>query len=209
MQIVKSNFNKILYVAIILTAIIAGWGLSKIFSSSNTSNEIDTSFRLIDNTGQNLTNNDLKGKSKVIFFGFTNCPDVCPISADLMSASINKIKNEELSLNNIEFIFITTDPKRDTPERMTEFLSDYNPKIIGLTGKYSNLKNVWKNFFVHVLPVNDDTQDHGDVGTPESHNYMVEHTAFYYLFDKKDRLSAILPFGTSEEILLTEIKKIL
>ena len=210
MQASKSNFNKLLYIAIIITAIIAGWGLSKIFSSNNTSNQIDSAFSLIDSNGKNLTNSDLRGKSKVIFFGFTYCPDVCPISVDLMSASIDIIKNENQSLDQVEFLFITTDPKRDTPERLKEFLSGFSPKIIGLTGEYAELKKVWKNFFVHVLPAKghsvekgNDHSDHGD------ENYMVEHTAFFYLFNNQDQLSAILPFGTSEEVLLTEIKKIL
>ena len=215
MQYLKSNFNKLLYVAIIITAIIAGWGISKIFSSNNTSNQIDSAFSLIDSNGKNLTNNDLKGKSKVIFFGFTYCPDVCPISTELMSASITNIVSKNLNIDDIEFLFITTDPKRDTPKRMTKYLSDFNPKIIGLTGKHSDLKKVWKNFFVHVLPANevtaaDHTMDHSNEDVDHSsENYMVEHTAFYYLFNNKDELSAILPFGTSEEILLTEIKKIL
>ena len=60
MQYLKSNFNKLLYVAIIITAIIAGWGISKIFSSNNTSNQIDSTFSLIDNNGRNLTSNDLR-----------------------------------------------------------------------------------------------------------------------------------------------------
>ena len=215
MQPSKSNFNKLLYIAIIITAIIAGWGLSKIFSSNSTSNQIDSAFSLIDSNGKNLTNNDLKGKSKVIFFGFTYCPDVCPISTELMSASITNIVSKNLNIDDIEFLFITTDPKRDTPKRMTKYLSDFNPKIIGLTGEHSDLKRVWKNFFVHVLPANevtaiDHAMDHSsEEGDHSSENYMVEHTAFYYLFNNKDELSAILPFGTSEEILLTEIKKIL
>ena len=136
MQYLKSNFNKLLYVAIIITAIIAGWGISKIFSSNNTSNQIDSTFSLIDNNGRNLTSKDLRGKSKVIFFGFTYCPDVCPISTELMSASINNIVSNNLNIDDIEFLFITTDPKRDSPKRMTRYLSDYNPKIIGLTGKH-------------------------------------------------------------------------
>ena len=214
MQASKSNFNKLLYIAIIITAIIAGWGLSKIFSSNNTSNQIDSAFSLIDSNGKNLTNSDLRGKSKVIFFGFTYCPDVCPISTELMSASINNIVSKNLNIDDIAFLFITTDPKRDTPKRMGN-RSNYNPKIIGLTGKHSDLKKVWKNFFVHVLPANevtavDHAMDHSSEGEDHSgENYMVEHTAFYYLFNNKDELSAILPFGTSEEILLTEIKKIL
>ncbi len=140
MQASKSNFNKLLYIAIIITAIIAGWGLSKIFSSNNSSNQIDSAFSLIDSNGKNLTNSDLRGKSKVIFFGFTYCPDVCPISTELMSASINNIVSKNLNIDDIEFLFITTDPKRDTPKRMARYLSDYNPKIIGLTGKHSDLK---------------------------------------------------------------------
>ena len=72
MQSVKSNFNKLLYLAIIITAIIAGWGLSQIFSNSSvSSNQINITFELTDHNGQSLTSGDLKNKSKVIFFGFT------------------------------------------------------------------------------------------------------------------------------------------
>ena len=215
MQSVKSNFNKLLYLAIIITAIIAGWGLSQIFSNSSvSSNQINMTFELTDHNGQSLTSGDLKNKSKVIFFGFTNCPDVCPISTDLMSALINNISTAELNLDSIEFLFITTDPKRDNPERMKNYLSDYNSKIIGLTGEHVSLKKVWKNFFVHVLPASGGAHDHSKKNTEEvsgyeTDDYMVEHTAFYYLFNGDDELSAILPFGTSEEILLTEIKRIL
>jgi len=215
MQSSKSNFNKFLYLAIVITAIIAGWGLSQIFSNSSvSSNQINTTFELTDHNGQSLTSGNLKNKSKVIFFGFTHCPDVCPISTDLMSASINNLSNANFNLDSIEFLFITTDPKRDNPERMKNYLSDYSSKIIGLTGEHVNLKKVWKNFFVHVLPASGGTHDHSkenneEVSSYETDDYMVEHTAFYYLFNEDDELSAILPFGTSEEILLTEIKRIL
>jgi protein SCO1/2 len=74
-----------------------------------------------------------------------------------MSASINNIVSKNWNIDDIEFLFITTDPKRDTTKRMARYLSDYNPKIIGLTGKHSDLKKVWKNFFVHVLPANEVT----------------------------------------------------
>ena len=192
MQSSKSNFNKFLYLAIVITAIIAGWGLSQIFSNSSvSSNQINTTFELTDHNGQSLTSGNLKNKSKVIFFGFTHCPDVCPISTDLMSASINNLSNANLNLDSIEFLFITTDPKRDNPERMKNYLSDYNSKIIGLTGEHVNLKKVWKNFFVHVLPASRGAHDHSKENNEE------------------DDLSAILPCGTSEEILLTEIKRIL
>ena len=207
---IKNNFNKIIYILIILAAVIVGWGVSKLLSDDKASNQINNSFNLLNDDGLILSSDDLNEKSKVIFFGFTNCPDVCPISVDLMTASIDIIKNENQSLDQVEFLFITTDPKRDTPERLKEFLSGFSPKIIGLTGEYAELKKVWKNFFVHVLPAKgqsvekgNDHSDHGD------ENYMVEHTAFFYLFNNQDQLSAILPFGTSEEVLLTEIKKIL
>ena len=129
---IKNNFNKIIYILIILTAVIAGWGISKLLSDDKASNQINNSFNLLNDDGLILSSDDLNEKSKVIFFGFTNCPDVCPISVDLMSASIDIIKNENQSLDQVEFLFITTDPKRDTPERLKEFLSGFSPKILSL-----------------------------------------------------------------------------
>ena len=170
-------------------------------------------FELKDMNNNSITQESFNGPLTAIFFGFTNCPDICPMTLNKMDIALNRIKKNKKK--DFKVFFISVDPKRDTPRRMARYLSDYNPKIIGLTGKHSDLKKVWKNFFVHVLPANevtavDHAMDHSSEGEDHSgENYMVEHTAFYYLFNNKDELSAILPFGTSEEILLTEIKKIL
>ena len=131
-----------------------------------------------------------------------------------MSNAIDQLKRENHSIDGIKFFFVTVDPERDSPERLKEFLGNFSNNLIGLTGTHEDLMPIWKDFFVHVEPAtNSEHQNH--LGTseqtgPESiekENYMVQHTAFYYIFDNKDKLQSILPFGSSIEQMVEDLKK--
>ena len=127
-----------------------------------------------------------------------------------------------------KFLFVSVDPERDTPKRMNEYLSNFNAEIIGLTGDYKTLKPVWENFFVHVKSNmtqdqepysnidgikkhnshdnhNSDNHSHSEVS---ENNYIVQHSAFYFIFDRKDNLKTILPFGSSAEEILIELSNL-
>ena len=129
-----------------------------------------------------------------------------------------------------KFLFISVDPGRDTPERLNKYLSNFNDEIIGLTGNYESLKPVWDNFFVHVksdnLPeqgsysdlINANNKKNHESHDAHSHshesddmvedNYIVQHSAFYFIFDRKNNLENILPFGSDSEDILLELSKI-
>jgi len=230
----KRNTNLFLVSLIFIFAIIAGWGLSSFFNNQKNNDHIDISFNLINHFGEEVSNEDFDNFNKVIFFGFTHCPDVCPMGVSVLSNVIDDIE-ERADIDDYKFIFVTVDPDRDTPNRLNDFLSNFNEKIVGLTGEYESLKPVWENFFVHVksnmIPEQDsyseldnskiqsshedhDSHDsHGDHGAnndkeDSNNNYIVQHSAFYFIFDRKDNLKTILPYGSSSEEILVELSNL-
>ena len=219
----KRNTNLFLVSLIFIFAIIAGWGLSNLFNNERDDGHIDISFNLINHFGDEVSNEDFTNFNKVIFFGFTHCPDVCPMGVSILSNVIDELNDASKS----KFLFISVDPERDTPKRLNKYLSNFNDKIIGLTGDYESLKPVWENFFVHVKSDNmpeqgsySDLTDSNNVKAHDAHshshgteemidnNYIVQHSAFYFIFDHKNNLKNILPFGSSSEDILLELSKI-
>ena len=230
----KRNINIFLVSLILIFAIILGWSFANLFNSSASDQYIDNSFNLINHNGEEVSIKSYLNKNKVFFFGFTHCPDVCPMGVSVLSNVIDDIE-ERADIDDYKFIFVTVDPDRDTPNRLNDFLSNFNEKIVGLTGEYESLKPVWENFFVHVksnmIPEQDsyseldnskiqnshedhDSHDsHGDHGAnndkeDSNNNYIVQHSAFYFIFDRKDNLKTILPYGSSSEEILVELSNL-
>tara|TARA_Y100000748_G_scaffold43252_1_gene32165 strand:+ start:1329 stop:1913 length:585 start_codon:yes stop_codon:yes gene_type:complete len=89
-------------------------------------------FSLTDMNNNKITDDSFKGPLTAIFFGFTNCPDICPMTLNKMDIAISKLKNENESLN---LFFITVDPERDTPEVVKDYLSSFENNFVGITGE--------------------------------------------------------------------------
>ena len=216
-MISKNRVNQFLFISIIILAVVAGWAVSELFrdKSPEISNNIQLKFSAIDHSGINVTESSYDGYAKVFFFGFTHCPDICPISANLMANAIDELTKDNYPIENIKFFFVTVDPSRDSPKRLNDFLSNFSNSIIGLTGTHENLMPIWKDFFVHVEPaIQSEHQNHlsnteqNDEKGMVDENYMVQHTAFYYIFDNDNILQSILPFGSSIEQMIEDLKKI-
>lgn len=128
-------------------------------------------FKLIDQDGKEFTEKNLLGKFSIIYFGFTHCPDICPDELDKLSIWIDDLKKRGITLQPI---FITCDPARDSPEVVKEYLSEFHPDFIGLTGDYNAVKSACKQYRVYF-------------STPPSlkpgQDYLVDHSIFFYLMD--------------------------
>lgn len=112
---------------------------------------------LYDTKGEPVTHKDFAGKYYLIYFGFTFCPDVCPVSLMKMSSALNKVKeSKEAKYFDIEAIFVSVDPDRDSNERIEEYCKIFNPSLIGLTHKSNSapeLKDLLKKFKIHVSKI--------------------------------------------------------
>jgi protein SCO1/2 len=127
-------------------------------------------FTLTDQNGQPFRLSDQRGKVTLVFFGYTHCPDVCPITL----ASYTKI-HERLGeqADQVRFVFITVDPERDTVQQMHDHLANFDPAIIGLTGSSDELEPVWKDYGVFL-------DAHHGTGVE---NYDVDHSSRIYAID--------------------------
>ena len=150
--------------------------------SNNSNAEIGGNFILRD-FDNNKFDISLSKKVKIVFFGFLNCPDICPTALSEVSNLMKKL--DGLS-ENILPIFITVDPERDTPELLKNYLSFFDNRIIGLTGTQDQIETVSNQYHVYYS-----YQNKGD-----EENYTVNHTANLYLLDEDNNVEKIFMPGT-------------
>ena len=148
-------------------------------------------FALIDHTGQPRTDTDFRGKLLLIYFGYTNCPDICP--ADLMQ--IGLAMNELGPAGEaVQPLFITLDPERDTAARLADYVPLFHPRLIGLTGSVEEIRRVALAFKVYYAKYPPDTADYG-----------VDHSSFVYLIDGTGKYIGFFPPGTTAERMIEMI----
>jgi protein SCO1/2 len=127
-------------------------------------------FRLTDETGSQLTDQNLKGKPFLVFFGFTHCPDICPTKLYEMSQVLTSVEKD---VPDIAALFISVDPERDTPDAMKLYLSSFNPRIKGLTGDQAEIDTVVKAYRAYAKKV-----------PTEGGTYTMDHTSLVYLMGR-------------------------
>jgi protein SCO1 len=140
---------------------------------------IGGSFTLTDQNGRTVSDADLKGHPFLVFFGFTNCPDVCPTTLFEVSEVLRALGPQA---DAMRAFFITIDPERDTPPVMKDYLSSFDPHLSGLTGNPAAIAAVAKAYRVYYKKV-----------PLEQGGYTMDHTAIVYLMDKNGRF--ISPFN--------------
>lgn len=129
-------------------------------------------FTLTDHTGARVTEKDFLGKYAVIFFGFTNCPDICPSGLQVLTAALNDIGDQA---KLVRPIFVTLDPQRDTPEKLAQYLKSFHPNFIGLTGSEQEVAAAAKAYRVYYQKVTDDSNPA---------NYSFDHASLFYIMGK-------------------------
>lgn len=136
-------------------------------------------FKLIDQNGRTVTEQDVRGRPFLVFFGYTYCPDVCPTTLFDISEIFRKLGPEA---DRAAALFITVDPERDTPEKLKAYLSSFDPHLRGLTGDQAAIDAAVKAYRAYSKKIPD-----SDGG------YTMDHTALVYLMDKEGRFVA--PFN--------------
>jgi protein SCO1/2 len=138
-------------------------------------------FHLEDQNGKPISDQDLKGRPFLVFFGFTHCPDICPTTLFEMSQLMRTLGPDA---DRTAAVFITVDPERDTPAVIKDYLSNFDPHLRGLTGDQTSVNAALKAYRVYAKKV---PLDNGD--------YTMDHTALVYLMDKDGRFVA--PFNVN------------
>lgn len=152
-------------------------------------------FRLVDHTGQTVTDADLKGRPFLVFFGFTHCPDICPTTLFEVSEILSKLGKDA---DRVNALFVTVDPERDTQEKLKDYLSSFHPRLRGLTGEPAAIAAMEKTYRVYSKKV---PLDGG--------GYTMDHTALVYLMDKEGRFVAPFNMKRRPEDAAAELRKYL
>ena len=136
--------NKFFVILLLLSTLLSCSDNNFIFNGSNlTEAKLDSYFELTSHKGEEKTIKDFKGKVVAIFFGFASCPDICPTTM----IELKNIKSElGKNSNQLEVLFISLDPERDTPELLSKFIPSFDSSFIGLTGTDENIEKITQQF---------------------------------------------------------------
>jgi len=147
------------------------------------------SFTLTNQDGKRVTDQDFRGKYMLIFFGYTYCPDVCPSELQVMSAALDQMGPEA---DRIQPIFITIDPARDTPDTLKVYVSNFSPRMVGLTGSDEDIAAVAKSYRIYYAKAK---------GTENQKDYLMDHSTILYLMGPDGKFVKHFTYGTEAKTL--------
>jgi protein SCO1 len=158
--------------------------------------DIGGDFTLLDQNGFVFTDNQLNGKISMIYFGFSACPDICPTSLNKMAEVTSTLDKYGIDVTPV---FVSLDPKRDTPEALKKYLAEYHSKFIGLTGDEAEIKKVADKFkvFFSVSAGSDASKD----------DYILDHTSLVYIMDKNGDYKTHFHLDTKPEEMIEYIRR--
>lgn len=195
--------TKMLYLgigAVLVAALLVGFQLSRrpyTYRGSTIDPPVPAAdFELSNQHGQKFRLSEQRGEIVLLFFGYSNCPDVCPLTM----SNFKSIK-EELGdqADKVRFIFVTVDPERDTKERLLEYVKVFDPEIVALTGSRAELEPVWKSYGVYQAK-----QDTGSAA-----GYSLDHTARTYLIDQEGNWRLTYPFEMEKADIISDVRHLI
>ncbi len=157
-------------------------------------------FTLTDQDGKPVKDTDFAGKFRIIYFGYSYCPDVCPVDLQKVAAGFARFeKDQPERAKAIQPIFITIDPERDTPAVLKQYVGAFHPRLIGLTGRPAQIKAVADAYLVMYKAQKPAGAD------PKA--YLVDHSRQAYLMGKQGEPIALLPYDEDPQAIAAEIDK--
>jgi protein SCO1/2 len=185
----NSRTRWLVLVPAIMLAFVLGWMRFTTPPPGNmTGSSLGGAFALIDQDGKPVTDAGFKDRYRLMYFGYTFCPDVCPTDAAVLSRGLQayeKVRPGRAS--KVQPIFITVDPGRDDPVALKAFVTAFHPRLIGLTGTPVAIAAALKNYGIYAR----------QVATSDPENYLVDHFAVFYLFGPDGAPIAFLPHGST------------
>ena len=147
-------------------------------------------FQLVDHDGKPRSDQDFRGRFLLVFFGYTNCITICPIDLDVMGLALDELGPKA---DKVQPLFISVDPKRDTPAVLKAFIAQFHPRLVGLTGTSKQVAAVVRAYKVHRAKFVEEDAGAGD--------YLVSHSGNMYLMGPDGKFVTLLPHGSSPEFI--------
>lgn len=155
-------------------------------------------FSLTDQNGRTVTDRSFAGKYRIVYFGYTFCPDVCPVDVQTIGAGLKAFEARDAAKGaKVLPIFITVDPERDTPAVVREFVGNFHPRMVGLTGSPEAIAATAKAYGIYFA-----RQKPGPGG-----GYIMDHSRQAYLMDRDGKPLALLPVEQGAEKVADELQR--
>jgi protein SCO1/2 len=154
-------------------------------------------FTLTDHAGKRVSDQDFRGRTLLVFFGFTLCPDVCPSALQVVAAALDKLGPKAQSVTPI---LITIDPERDTPAQLATYVKSFHPRLVGLTGTPAEIESVIKAYRVYAKKVPDPKSTAG---------YTMDHSTFIYVMGPDGAYRTHFTHATSVDLMAERLGKLL
>ena len=192
------------FAVVLVAAALALAGCDKLFAPPKspfnaidvTGGEMGGELRLADPDGKTRSLGEFRGKIVVVLFGFTHCPDVCPTALADMAKAVRELGDRG---REVQVLFVTVDPKRDSAELLRQYVPAFHPSFIGLRGTEAETAAVTKSFHVYA--------NERPGKTPES--YTVDHSAQSFVFDREGRLRLLLAPAMASSAIAADLRTLL
>lgn len=170
-------------------AVVGGLGLAACSDGETDAVAIGGPFELVDHTGAPFTDRDLLGKPFVVFFGFTFCPDACPLALTKTAIALDSLGDDA---DRFRTVFISIDPERDTPEQLALYVqaNGFPKDLIGLTGSPEQIASVAQAYRVHYKKIESEETTGG---------YLMEHSTVLYLMDARGRFAGVFTHASNPD----------
>lgn len=182
--------------ALLALVVVAGHQLSHFLGTdSGEVNGIRPAFTLVSHEGKTVSEAAYRGGWALVFFGFTNCPDICPTTLADLAKVMDGLGDEAAEVTPL---FITIDPERDRVESMAEYVSSFHPSIVGLTGTDQQVAEAANSFKIYFERVPRNSAPDG---------YTMGHTSAVYLISPEGFFARTYQFGTSPDMIIKDLKE--
>jgi protein SCO1/2 len=154
----------------------------------------DLKFQMTNDLGQPVTAASYRGKVVLLYFGYTHCPDVCPLTLVHLHTVLQRLGK---SADDVRVLFVTVDPARDTVAVLHQYVTAFDPRIVGLTGTQGAITQLTKRYRTFYKP---------EAPDPTSGNYEVTHSSAIYFFDREGRAQVLATPGSTNDEILHDLK---
>jgi protein SCO1/2 len=194
-----SRHGRLLLVGVLslLTTMLGACSQDKSWSLVNITGVMPSlAFRLVDDAGQTVTAETYRGKIALLYFGYTNCPDVCPTTLARLSQALSELKD---GAAKVRVLLVTVDPKRDTPQLLKSYTQAFGAEFVGLRADDPELRKLTKRYRVTY-----------SLGKPDSHgNYEVTHSSAVFIFDATGKARLIAESGDSAGAITHDLRQLI
>lgn len=169
--------------------------------------ETAADFRLTDHEGRPVGVRDFRGEAVLLFFGYTSCPDVCPLTLTRLDRVLSAMGE---AASEVRVLLVTVDPEHDTPETLARYVSRFGPRFTGLTGDAESLARMRKSYYVYAEPATAPPAaagaEHGEHRVPAAD---LNHTPQVFGIDRRGEIRVLLPMHLSEEEIADDVRTLL